>query len=120
LRGNHLPQAPEFTLHADVQKTFVLPGNSKIEARADWSWKDTTYFDPFNARNNYQPAYHYIGARLGWTSADDHLSVSLWGKNLTNKTAITAAAISSDFNGFPQLVSLNEPRTFGVDLEFRY
>jgi len=120
LRGNHLPQAPEFTLHADIQKTFVLPGNSKIEARADWSWKDTTYFDPFNARNNYQPAYHYIGARLGWTSADDHLSVSLWGKNLTDKTVITAAAISSDFNGFPQLVSLNEPRTFGIDLEFRY
>ena len=120
LTGNVLPQAPEWTLHAAIEKRFNIESGNEISARLDWSWRDEVFFDPFNQPNNYQGAYSIFGAQVGFTpSSKENFNVKAWVRNWTDETVFTSGAVSSDFLGYPQLTALNNPRVYGVGFEFR-
>lgn len=63
-----------------------------------------------------QQAYALLNATLGWVAPGDHLTISLWGRNLTNKryrAALTGAAMG-DYG------QLQWPRTYGIRLSYKY
>lgn len=120
LSGNQMPTAPEWSAFANLRKQFDLSGGSELTASANYRWRDDQYFDPFNQPNAFQESYGELGARLQWVSASGLATVALWGRNLTDEKALLAVAISSELYGFPRLASVNEPRTYGVELMFKY
>jgi iron complex outermembrane receptor protein len=120
LSGNRLSTAPEYSAHAALSKSFTLGNGSLVTLSGNWTWRDDQHYEPFNQPNTFQPAYDEYGARLSWLSADKKWQASAWGRNLNDETAIVNNLISTDVFGFPRLGAVNEPRTYGVDFEYRF
>ena len=56
--------------------------------------------------------------RATYTPHEHNWTVSLWGNNIFDKEAITTSSVSLASGGYPVNGSVNDPRTFG--LEFNY
>jgi iron complex outermembrane receptor protein len=63
-----------------------------------------------------QPAYTTVDAQIGWQPANTHLKISLWGKNLTNKTYIYSFFVSATADE----ASYAAPVSGGVRLDYNF
>jgi iron complex outermembrane receptor protein len=87
LDGMRPPGAPEWTYTLFGEYTVNMSGGSSLLFRADVRGRS----DVFNQTSNrftdpplrLRPEVVNYGARVTWTSASDALSISAWGKNLT-------------------------------------
>jgi iron complex outermembrane receptor protein len=72
------------------------------------------------ARNNI-PSYDLIDLRIGLTNTAGNRSAYFFVTNLTNKQAFISdtVAYSENLPSFER-VATNQPRTFGVDLSYRF
>ncbi|MGI9271228.1 MAG: TonB-dependent receptor [Woeseiaceae bacterium] len=95
-RPNH---SPEETWAIWTSYEFQLAGGSTIKLRADTThrgdaWARTTGRGGLNIAGdefmNLRPELDKYGAEISWTSADDKMSFSIWGKNLDNDADILA------------------------------
>lgn len=120
LAGYRMPTAPERSAFANLRKGFGFADGSELTVSTSYRWRDDQYFDPFNQPSAFQEAYGDLGARLQWVSPKGTATVALWGQNLTDEKAALAIAVSSELYGFPRLASVNEPRTYGLELTFKY
>jgi iron complex outermembrane receptor protein len=120
LSGNDMTAAPEYSVHAALAKRFNLANGSTVTLSGHYTWRDDQFYEPFNQPNAFQEAYGEFGARLSWLSTDRKLEVAAWGRNLDDETAIVNNVISTDVFGFPRLAALNEPRTYGIDILYRF
>lgn len=80
--GNRLPYAPANTLSLTAAYTWQLSGNTlrQITLSADWRASGSIYWNEANTLR--QPLYSLLGAQLTLLFKD--LSITLWGRNLTN------------------------------------
>ncbi len=119
LAGNKLSSAPEFTYRIGADYTVPL-NTGDLTLSADFAGQSEVFFTPFNEAAASQGAYGILNARLKYTTPDERWSVSVFGRNLTDKTVILNNIISAGFLGFPRLGTLNDPRTYGVEIGFNY
>lgn len=70
-------------------------------------------FDPSAVR----PGLGILDARLTWRSLSERFSVSVWGRNLTDKAEVLAAGFDGIFSQRPRIYS--EPRTIGASLSIK-
>jgi len=92
LSGHRPPGAPEWTYTLFGEYTVHLGNGSSLLFRADVRSRS----DVFNQTSNrftdpplrLRPEVTNIGARITWTSSDENLSVSAWGKNLSEEVDI--------------------------------
>jgi iron complex outermembrane receptor protein len=83
--ANAFERVSKWTLSAAMTYEHELSGGSKLRPRVDWSWRSKFYNNSFNTPQLLQPGYHMVNASLGWTSADDRLSLSASVKNIADK-----------------------------------
>lgn len=96
LSGTRLPLAPRlsWTLSADYDAPLArLPANGFL--RANYSWRDDVQYSYANAPDSIEPAYGLLGASAGVRSRDGRYTLSVWGKNLTNKFHVGGLGILS-------------------------
>ncbi|MGH8595793.1 MAG: TonB-dependent receptor domain-containing protein, partial [Gammaproteobacteria bacterium] len=113
LTGNRLTSAPDFT--AILGANYTVPAfGGKLVFDASIYYNDG-YFTEADNRNR-QPAYERLTASVAWTDASEHVTVRLWGKNLTD------SAIANVINAteFLTAVTYQPPRTYGVELGFKF
>ena len=113
-----VPSAPRHTLNLAADYTQPLP-IGELAARVDWSFVSGYVFYPQPAlyENTRINSHALVDARLTWqrisVAEKGELALSLWGKNLTNKsyrvTGIDWSATYFATNYF------GDPRTFGID-----
>ena len=76
------------------------------------------YFTPFEDRLVSQEPIGLVNGRIVYYGADDRWSLSVYGKNLTNKgyfdNVLTVQALIG------QVAYNAAPRTYGVELGFKY
>ena len=92
LSGHRPAGAPEWTYTLFGEYTAHLGNGSSLLFRADIRSRS----DVFNQTSNrltdpplrLRPEVTNIGARITWTSSDEDLSVSVWGKNLSEEVDI--------------------------------
>lgn len=92
LAGHRPAGAPEWTYTLFGEYTARLNNGSSLLFRADVRSRS----DVFNQTSNrftdpplrLRPEVTNIGARITWTSSDEDLSVSVWGKNLSEEVDI--------------------------------
>ena len=109
--GNQLQWSPDRSGSIDADYTIPLEGGSIVEFNVSYSWKDDYYTVASNAAVTKQKSLSNLGVSAGWTSADQSLSVRLWGKNLGDKDQTTNVVVD------PTGVTSNkfaDPTTFGV------
>ena len=116
--GNRLRQAPKYTASAYAGYTHHLAGGEKIAVRVNYKYQSLSYYDPDNNPITTIPGYDLVDATLGFTTADEHLEVTLWGKNLTGTEYRTH--VFSQRDSRVAFALFGEPRTWGLTLGFNF
>ncbi len=62
-------------------------------------------------------ATNVVNASISWTEANDRYRVSVFGKNLTNEVYVLR---TSTIAGVWNFISLNAPRTYGIELTYNF
>lgn len=104
------------TLNADVRYELpVAESAGKVSLNASLYWSDKVNLLAYRAAS-----YTLVDARLNWDSiGGSRLDASLFAKNLFDKDAVIAGAINTP--GAPAIsVNYNEPRTYGLQLRYRF
>ena len=112
--GHQTPQAPRLTLSAGLDYAVDTPIGRAFFA-VDYYYNDGFYWEPDNFLR--QKSYGLLSARVK-LQPTDHLSVSLWGKNLTDEHYVSQAVSQEGPAGYPYLAA--PPRTYGVTLDLQF
>jgi iron complex outermembrane receptor protein len=116
--GNALNNSPRFSGLASAQYTMPVARGALV-LRGELEFTTRFFFSPGNydlagqggfAKGNLFVTYRH----------DNGLSVTAFVRNVTDKMTRTSALISNPFLGTPVSGSLAPPRTYGVQLSFRY
>jgi iron complex outermembrane receptor protein len=132
LAGQRVPQSPANKVALSINYTFNFEAGNLIASVSD-TWKDHTYFSVFNRWYSLAPSYHQVDMRITWQSANDHLTVVAFGRNVLDDlgydgtAGLRQAQIPSGGTGVPtipasiaQSVSLTPPRTYGIELRYKF
>lgn len=113
LNGNHLAQAPDYTVNASAEYVIDAPFG-EFTLRAESLWQGRTYFDSFNTPQNQQGAYSLQNASITFNSDDKNWMISAFVRNIANKTIKGSAHVGFVPIGAPVLGYLLPPRTMGL------
>lgn len=108
-----LVRAPKWQTQATADYTVPLGSAGNLTFRAAMLYRShfesTVVNDPFGKTGDFI----LVDGSLGWESEDGRFRAMLWGKNLTNKTYVSALTPTSNY--FTQRF-YGAPRTFGLTL----
>ncbi|MGE3691852.1 MAG: TonB-dependent receptor [Novosphingobium sp.] len=110
--GNRTALSPEFTFNANVNYTLPVGDKGELRFTGGYSHKSRYYFEPDNVLS--QPSYDVFNASIEYMH-NDRIGIELFMKNIGdeqyNVQMVTAAG---------QSAIAAEPRTYGVNLKFKY
>lgn len=96
--------------------TFSLSGN--------YVWRSAAYSNIFNRAYNRMPSWDQVDLRAIWSGRDDRYRVIAYVKNLFDSKGYDSALgnllASSPTLAVAQSYSLTLPRTYGLQLEYRF
>jgi iron complex outermembrane receptor protein len=111
------PRAPKFTAKFQAAYDFDLKGYGTLTPHAAWSYEGKHFTNLTNAPQGFQGAYAIVDADLTYEDPKAQWRVSLYAKNLTNKThLINANPIAGLFNANYYA----DPKTYGVELAVKF
>ncbi len=111
--GHRMIRAPEFTATATVNGHIPVGGGMLDLTGSLYYSTAVNYTLDGRVR---QPSFAKIDARAAWTPEDSGLTISIYGKNLTDKAVYGGAFITS----VADAVHWSPPRTYGVQVEYRF
>ncbi|MET0659905.1 MAG: TonB-dependent receptor [Steroidobacteraceae bacterium] len=121
LSGKTLPFAPKLTATAGVQWQHTF-GPGDLYSRLDGNWVgDQNVTSELDANHGKQDGYGLLNFRLGWKQ--QAWDVSLWARNLTDKTFIAQTAQSNLFSALQDGTYQNylgAPRSYGITVRAKY
>ncbi len=113
LGGTRIAKTPKWQLNAlAAYETDVSFG--RIGASANISY--SSYFFYELSRFVHQDPYALLNGQIFWSPEDSGLKVSLWGKNLTNKTTVNNYLVNA--TGFN--VVYQAPRELGLSVGYEF
>lgn len=131
LDGEKLEFASDWS--GTIAADYVLPlsGDNQLYGRVGYSFRSDYLADPTRAPYARDVDYQLWDARVGWRNAS--WDVSLWGRNLTDETYVTAttAMVFGTLFANPALGGntasslnhqawLNDPRTWGLTVRYQF
>ena len=125
IRGQTVPQAPRNTVAINAIYTLdFAPGALSLSGSA--IWKDVAYGSVFNRDYDKSPSYATLNLRAIWAGANGRYNVIAYCNNVTNTLSLDSAVGQLQAGGTPgtpaiitSQVSLNPPRIFGLELQYR-
>jgi iron complex outermembrane receptor protein len=112
--GNPLPQSPRITSSLIADWSMNL-GSGQVYVRGDWMYRDGIRFVLYDAAEYRGQSLSEIGLRLGFRFGEGHHDLSVFGRNVSDRTE---NIYTIDFANLTGIV--NEPRTFGLEYSWRY
>jgi iron complex outermembrane receptor protein len=128
--GNRLPQAPQNKLAVNAGYSFFLsPGT--LTLNASYIYRDKAYANIFSRPWNEAPSWDQVDVRANWTASDGKYVIIAYVRNLFDTEGYDAAVVGSQRNLNPavpsdqfangaQNLELTPPRTFGVELQYKF
>lgn len=114
--GNRLNAAPRISYNLNAAYERRISDSMTAFGRVDYMSKSRLYFTAKNVSLESQEQYGLVNAQLGVTLMDKRVQVSMFARNLANKTYFTTTATL----GATTFGTLGAPRTFGVQVTGRY
>ena len=119
IAGNTLIAAPKWTGTAGLDWRALRGRLGEVTVHFDAQYASSQNFSALNFPTTVQGGYGLLNANLAWTNADGRWTVTLWGRNLTDK--LYAASIGDLTGGFNEIVSeWGPPRTYGVSFTRKF
>jgi outer membrane receptor protein involved in Fe transport len=119
--GEELSFAPKWVVTGGINYELPLGSNFHAMFYLDGRWNDgyrtqTLSRDPLGRTDN--SAFAIFNARVGVGPSDDHWSVELWARNLTDEFYYVGAFSPPLQNSY--VIFPSEPRTVGIELRGRW
>ena len=127
VKGNPLPDAPANKFALAVAYTWHFdPGDFILSG--DYAFRDTQSGDLFDRFYSQAPSWSDLSFRGTWKGPHDKYEITGFVKNATNSLQYTVAAAGAGLAGSATSVGLNEvnafelnpPRTYGVELRYKF
>jgi iron complex outermembrane receptor protein len=118
-RGNYLNRAPKHSLNLAGQYAAEFADGSQLGFRLEYLWRDEVFFLQDNAPVNRDGPVGLLNGRIAFTSANESLTLSLLGTNLT-KEVYCANQIVSVPSSFAATCVVGAPRQFSVNAKYRF
>jgi len=136
LKGNQLPQSTKNKVALNVNYTWEFDAGS-LSPSVSYIWRDKQYGSIFQRFYNEAPSWDQVDARVTWKGKDNRYSVIAYVKNLFDRLGYDGGASGARIAGAnvnPNGVSLTNvvqpgfnitypltpPRTYGVELQYRF
>lgn len=123
LRGSNIPWTPEHTGNIFVKYERPVSDLALLTARLDWTYRDEITFLVPAPEINSASSRKLWNARLTLSEIagpmDSRVSVSLWGKNLTDEEYWDNGMDLYSSFGYA-VNAFGDPRTFGIDLALEF
>jgi iron complex outermembrane receptor protein len=90
--------------------------------RADYSFRSSVQWSQLNTPNTIESPYGLLGASIGIRDKAGHYSLTLFGKNLTDKFHTGGSGLYSDGVGYSvyQTLGPDYKRLWGARLEYEF
>ncbi len=115
LDGLKLTRAPKWQGGLGIQYQREIPGGGLL-VRADYAYQSEIFFTVFNIDAAAQDSYGVVNLRAQFEPADKPWRVSLYGRNLGDKTYFGNQILTGTVYGAEFVGSLAPPRTWGLEL----
>lgn len=119
LSGNKLNQSPGYSISLSAQYNAPLSFGD-LTLRAEAYLVDNYYFTPFNQDSVGQSAYGKYNLFATFKPATGSWSLQGFIRNVGNKRTRASSVVGSGLAGFPISGSYDPPRTYGVELGYRF
>lgn len=126
LSGNHMPVSPRNKVSFNANYTWEFEPGS-ITGSVSYVWRDKVYSSIFDRPYYQAPARSQIDARVAWKDVRDRYTMILYGKNLTDEQDFDTLGASrqtgynaSGAYNLNRSYVLVPPRTYGVELQYRW
>jgi iron complex outermembrane receptor protein len=129
LDGDRLPNTPRHKFAFNVNYTRNL-GPVDAIASASYTWRSEQFGSIFERDYYRSPSNGQLDARVTFADVNDRYSVIVYGRNLTDEIVYEGGAFAerragSTFTGpvvqgVASTYPLAPPRTFGVELQYRF
>jgi outer membrane receptor protein involved in Fe transport len=120
LKGNKLPQAPNFKFSAGFQYTFDFDGGMSLVPRIDLAFTGESTGNIFNGRPDKIDAYTQVNAQIQLNGADDRWFVRGFVQNLFDSDSVTGNYLTDASSGLFTNIFTLEPRRYGIAAGFKF
>ena len=120
IRGNQLPQAPEFKWSAGAQYTIEFGNGITAVPRLDYAYTGQSFGNIFNGFVNRIDGFGVINAQVQVNGRDDKWYLRAYIQNATDNNATTGLYVTDQSSGLFTNIFTLEPRRFGAALGFRF
>ncbi|MFU8925699.1 TonB-dependent receptor [Acinetobacter puyangensis] len=119
LTGERVYGVPEWIANVNFRYDLKHKNRWQPYIAGSYSWRDWSYGNLDNAKESIIDAYGLFNASVGtrYNIGENQLDLSLWAKNLTDKTYVTN--VFNWMNGSSGAI-LGQPRTIGATLKLNF
>lgn len=128
LKGNPLPSSTPHRITVNANYTWELDPGS-VSASLTYVWRDATYYSIFTDYWNKAKSFGQTDFRMLFNDKDDRFTAIAYVKNVFDtrgSAGVSGTRVPSLLPGQPNYGYVNRtisyvlPRTYGVELQFRY
>jgi iron complex outermembrane recepter protein len=120
LAGKKLPHSPETKVKLGTQYSMGIGGDWSATARLDYVWQAQYFAREFNTPTDTIPSWSVANLQVRVANAKETVQVKAYVKNLSNANNITNIIIEDALVGSYRNARYLDPRTFGVQVEYKF
>ena len=120
IKGNQLPQAPNYKFSAGVQYTIDFDNDMSLVPRLDLAYTGESYGSIFNGNVNRIKGYAQVNAQLQLNGPDDKWYVKGFIQNVFDANSVTGLYITDQSSGNYTNIFTLEPRRYGIAAGVRF
>ena len=120
LRGNRLPQAPEYKASIGVQYTAPFGNGMTLVPRFDLAMTGTQYGNIFNGRVNRIEPFVQANASIQFNGTDDRWFVRGFVQNIFDSNSTTGLYVTDASSGLFTNIFTLDPRRYGIAVGARF
>jgi iron complex outermembrane receptor protein len=120
LDGGELPSSPNHKVAFNANYTFFT-GAGNLTLGTTYTYKDEAYYSVFSRDHYLAPSYDSVDFRALWNGNDNKYTFIAFVNNAFDDVGYEAAGASMSAWGVQsRTLSLTAPRTFGLEVQFRF
>jgi iron complex outermembrane recepter protein len=120
IRGNRLPQAPEFKFSVGAQYTVDFANQWSLIPRVDLAYTGETFGNIFNGKINRIEGFAVLNAQVQLNGPDQKWYVRGFIQNAFDNNATTGLYVTDQSSGLFTNIFTLEPRRYGLAAGFRF
>jgi outer membrane receptor protein involved in Fe transport len=114
LKGNRLPQAPEYKASVGVQYTAEFDNGMSLVPRVDIAYTGEQYGNVFNVRVNRIEPFVQANAQIQLNGADNRWFVRGFVQNIFDSDSVTGLYVTDASSGLFTNIFTLDPRRYGI------